>query len=78
MELPDGDGCVLIRKLRSMQGFAALPAIAVSGYSRDEWRILATSAGFDFYAVKPLSLDKLVEAIVTLTRGGADGENATF
>lgn len=78
MELPDGDGCGLLRALRSTQGYASVPAIAVSGYSRDEWRVLATSAGFDVYAVKPLSLDALVEAIVALTRGGADGENATF
>ncbi len=78
MDLPDGDGCALLHQLRKRPDLARMPAIAVSGYSRDEWRDQATSAGFDRYAVKPLSMDALVDAIVALTQGGADGENATF
>jgi two-component system OmpR family response regulator len=78
MDLPDGDGCALLHQLRGRKGNARIPAIAVSGYSRDEWREQATTAGFDLYAVKPLSMEALVDAIVALTQGGADGENATF
>lgn len=76
MELPDGDGCALLHQLRNRQGHARLPAIAISGYSRDEWRTQATTAGFDRYAVKPVPMDALVDAIVAVTRGGVDGENA--
>ncbi|HEX2869975.1 MAG TPA: response regulator [Polyangiaceae bacterium] len=78
MDLPDGDGCALLHQLRNRKGSVRLPAIAVSGYSRNEWREQAMTAGFDRYAVKPLSMDALVDAIVALTQGGADGENATF
>jgi CheY-like chemotaxis protein len=78
MELPDGDGCNLLHQLRTRPGDVRTPAIAFSGYSRDEWRSQATDAGFDLYAVKPMSMDALVDAIARLTRAGADGESATF
>jgi CheY-like chemotaxis protein len=78
MDLPDGDGCALLHQLRSRTGYARMPAIAVSGYSRDEWRAQATTAGFDLYAVKPVSMDALVDAIIAVTQGGVDGEDATF
>ncbi len=78
MDLPDGDGCALLHQLNKRKGAGRIPAIAVSGYSRDEWRAQATTAGFDRYAVKPLSMDALVDAIVSLTRGGVDDQNAIF
>ena len=78
MELPDGDGCGLLQQLRTRPALARTPALAISGYSRDEWRSQATTAGFDRYEVKPVPMDSLVEAIVCLTQGGEDGENVTF
>lgn len=77
MELPDGDGCALLRQLHTVKGGAPLPAVAVSGYSQDEWRAQATIAGFQRYAVKPVSLDLLVAMIVEITQGAAGDETAT-
>ena len=76
--MPDGDGCALLHQLHDRKEQARIPAIAISGYSRDEWRAQATTAGFNRYAVKPVPMDALVDAIVAITRGGVDGENATF
>ena len=76
LELPDGDGCDLLRQLRSREGFARLPAIAISGYSQQQWRSQAATSGFDRYAVKPFSIDSLVNAIASLKGGGADDQNA--
>jgi len=85
LDLPDGDGCALLRQLRSREGYAQLPAIAVSGYSQDQWRSYATTCGFDRYAIKPFSIDSLVASVASLVasvaglrRGGADDENAAI
>lgn len=78
MELPDGDGCGLLRQLRARKDFARTPAIAVSGYSQEEWRSQADMAGFDRYSVKPVSLNVLVEAIAALTASATDDETVTF
>lgn len=59
LELPDGDGCGVLQKLRSRPGSSDLPAIALTGYSDAGWRKAAQDCGFDRYAVKPFSLDEL-------------------
>ena len=77
MELPDGDGCALLRELRQRDGCRALPAIAVSGYSDKLWRTQATGVGFNRYAIKPFSMDYLVDLVLLLRRGG-DDQGATL
>ncbi len=77
MDLPDGDGYALLQQLHSRAGLGRLPAIAVSGYSRAQWRSRATGLGFDHYAVKPFAIASLVSEIVSLKGGAADGGNAT-
>lgn len=71
LELADGDGCGLLAELRSRDG-GALPAIAVTGYSEQKWRNKAADCGFVRYAVKPFSLEVLVDWICEVTRGSAD------
>jgi CheY-like chemotaxis protein len=75
IELPDGDGYALLRQVRSREGCARLPAIAVSGYSQDQWRSRATASGFNRFAVKPFPIESLIAAIVSL-KGAADDESA--
>ena len=77
IELPDGDGYALLRQVRSREGCARLPAIAVSGYSQDQWRSRATASGFNRFAVKPFAIESLIAAIVSL-KGAADDESATI
>lgn len=59
--MPDMDGYALIREARQLQ--AAVAAIAVSAYVRDEDRARALSAGFNAYCVKPLDTTAFVGAI---------------
>lgn len=59
LELPDGDGCGVLRQLRDRPGSSDLPAIALTGYSDASSRKLAHDCGFDRYAVKPFSLYEL-------------------
>ena len=76
LDLPDGDGYALLGQLRN-RAERRLPAIAVTGYSQEQWRSQAARSGFDRYAVKPFPIDSLVSAIAALKGGGADDQSAT-
>jgi two-component system CheB/CheR fusion protein len=67
LELADGDGCALVKQLRSREALADLPAIAVTGYSDQKWRNKAAECGFARYALKPFSIDILVDWVAELS-----------
>jgi CheY-like chemotaxis protein len=67
--IPDGNGFDLMRELRS-RGHA-LPAIAVSGYGRDEDLAHSRAAGFSAHLIKPIDPDRLLTAISVVSKGGA-------
>ncbi len=66
IELPDGSGHDLLRRLREN---GRLPAIAMSGRYGDADVDDARAAGFDEYVGKPVSIARLVGAIGRVTRG---------
>jgi CheY-like chemotaxis protein len=66
LELPDGDGCELLRRLRERDG-RDLPAIALTGYSDAKWRSRAADCGFERYAVKPFALSQVSDWLNELT-----------
>jgi CheY-like chemotaxis protein len=55
--LPDRNGFVLLREIRSTH--PTLPAIALSGYGMDEDVKRAKDAGFTAHLVKPVPFDQL-------------------
>jgi CheY-like chemotaxis protein len=67
LELPDGDGCALLRQLKVRDMRFKMPAIAVTGYSESRWRNQAAGCGFERYVVKPFALESLVAAIAELS-----------
>ena len=66
--LPQIDGYELIRKLRKMAGLAGVPAIALTGYAREEDRELALSAGYDAHIAKPAEIRSLLTLVKKLTK----------
>jgi CheY-like chemotaxis protein/nitrogen-specific signal transduction histidine kinase len=66
--MPGEDGYALLGGLRGTHSCAA-PAIAVTGYARDEDRERALSAGFQAHISKPYNIEELVKLIATLSRG---------
>ena len=65
--LPDIDGHEVARRLRrGRNGHATL--IALTGYGQPEDRQRARAAGFDIHLVKPVTLERLDEAIATSSR----------
>jgi signal transduction histidine kinase/CheY-like chemotaxis protein len=65
--MPDVDGYELIRKLRRMPGLERVPAIALTGYAREEDRDLALAAGYDAHIAKPADISHLFTLIKRLT-----------
>ena len=66
--MPGMDGYELIRAVRSRLGAAgrAMPAIAVTAYSREEDRRLAADAGFNAHLAKPVEPSELVRIIARM------------
>ena len=69
--MPDMDGYTLIRKIREIERETkaqALPAVALSAFTREDDRSKAIEAGFDQHIAKPLDTQKLVATLVELLR----------
>jgi CheY-like chemotaxis protein len=81
--MPVHDGYELVARLRREHParMTATPAIAVSGYARDEDNARALRAGFDAHIAKPFGMNALFDLIVRLVReraplAGGDRESA--
>ena len=64
--LPGEDGYSLLRRVRALPAGdgGATPAVAITGYARDEDREACLAAGFQAYASKPVGLDELFGLIL--------------
>jgi CheY-like chemotaxis protein len=73
--LPGMNGYDLIERVvahRRAHGQKAIPACAVSAHVRDVDRDRALDAGFDSYVAKPMSAQRLIEAVGELASVAAD------
>lgn len=62
--LPDGDGCDLLREVRSLYPIRGL---AVTGYGTARDLLRCVEAGFDAHLVKPVGLEDVREALAAIT-----------
>lgn len=70
ISMPGEDGYDLIRYMRATgSAYAAIPAIALTAFARDEDRARMLSAGYQQHLVKPVDTLKLVEAVALLSKG---------
>jgi two-component system, OmpR family, KDP operon response regulator KdpE len=69
--LPDGDGMVLLRRLRE---WSKIPVIVLSARDREDDKVLALDAGADDYLTKPFGTSELLARIrVALRHARAHG-----
>jgi CheY-like chemotaxis protein len=61
LALPDGSGLDLVGELRGRGG--SVPAIALSGYGSNRDKNRSTAAGFSAHLTKPVSIERLSDAI---------------
>jgi two-component system CheB/CheR fusion protein len=74
ISMPGMDGYALLRAVRQIPRYAALPAIAVTGLAREKDIAQARESGFDAHVGKPMSVERLTEIIGDLLPGrGARG-----
>ena len=66
--MPEVDGYELMRTLRKTPGLEHVPAIALTGYARDEDRNLALEAGYNAHISKPADMPLLLFLMKKLTR----------
>jgi len=66
--MPDEDGYSLIRQVRRLSPSegGAVPAVALTAYSREEDRRKMISAGFQMHVAKPVEASELLQAIAIL------------
>jgi len=66
--MPEIDGYELLRRVRQLTGArgAAIPAIALTAYSREQDRRLALEAGFQTHVAKPVEPAELVRVVAGL------------
>lgn len=64
--MPSMDGLQLIAELRRKEGFATIPAIALTGYASQHDADTAIAAGFDLHLSKPIDPAELAAALEDL------------
>jgi CheY-like chemotaxis protein len=72
--MPEMDGYAFIRRIRSREAGAMVPAVALTAYARIEDADRAIRAGYQEHLAKPVDASKLLEAVRTWTsaRPGVD------
>jgi CheY-like chemotaxis protein len=67
--LPDEDGYSLIKKIRALPSIqqAAIPAIALTGYGKEEGE-RALAAGFQVFKNKPIEPKRLLPLLLSLLK----------
>jgi PAS domain S-box-containing protein len=73
INLPDGSGLDLCRKLRAVPEFKKLPLIALSADALPEHIARALQTGFSHYLVKPLQIQRLLMILAALPTAQAAG-----
>ena len=66
INLPDGSGLDLCRRLRAQTEFRKLPLIALSADALPDHIARALQTGFNHYLVKPLQIPRLLGILATL------------
>jgi PAS domain S-box-containing protein len=70
--LPEEDGHDLVRKIRALDKSSggATPAVALTGYAREQDQKAALDAGYQEFVAKPVNLDELTNAILRAAKSG--------
>ena len=63
VEMPELDGLEATRRIRELEGFEAVPIVAVSAYGADQYRDHALAAGCNEYVSTPFEPDELERLI---------------
>ncbi|HVA66679.1 MAG TPA: response regulator transcription factor [Elusimicrobiota bacterium] len=68
IRLPDGDGRVLLKRLKQNQATAAIPVILLTGLDSESDKVLGLNLGADDYIAKPFGAMELMARIQAVLR----------
>ena len=66
ISMPEMDGFEFLQRLRKIDGRAAVPVVAITGFGRNDDIARATTAGFYSHVTKPLNLKVLAKVLQRL------------
>jgi CheY-like chemotaxis protein len=66
LSMPDEDGYSLLRRIKDAAPSRAVPAIALTGFTRPEDKARVLKAGFAAYVPKPIDPDELARVVATV------------
>jgi signal transduction histidine kinase/ActR/RegA family two-component response regulator len=74
--MPGEDGYTLMKNLRAREGERGghIPAIALTAYARQEDRLRALSAGYEYHIAKPVEPVELLAVVASLTNRAGTSE----
>ena len=73
--MPAMDGFELIQRLRELEGYQSVPAIALSGYATNKDVRTSLAAGFDAHVSKPVDPAELLKLIKRLIEKSAEPQS---
>ncbi|MDX6385574.1 MAG: hypothetical protein QOK48_3147 [Blastocatellia bacterium] len=73
--MPEMDGFHMIKQLRELDGYQAIPAIALSGYASQKDAMTAIAAGFNAHVSKPVDPAELVIMVNGLLEKAGGAKN---
>jgi len=68
IQMPGIDGFEFIRRIRALKPLSSVPAIALTGFGREEDIEEALAQGFDAHVTKPVAPNELAALVQRLTR----------
>jgi CheY-like chemotaxis protein len=71
LSMPDEDGYSLLRRIRQLGNGNAVPAIALTGYTRPKDKARVLAAGFAAHVSKPAEPEALVSILGKVLSGRA-------
>lgn len=63
LQMPGMDGLEAARRIRALEGYSAVPILALTANSSDECRVLCRENGMQDFLSKPIQADQLLRAI---------------
>ena len=74
LDLTDGDGCELLRRIRLLH--PRVRGIAVSGYVGEQYERQCREAGYETLLAKPLAFEQVLAAVRGVSADGASADGA--
>jgi CheY-like chemotaxis protein len=71
IDLPDGNGCELLERLRAFYGGCDVAAVALTGHGEEAWIEECQRAGYRHFLLKPVRFEEVLTVVRTTQSAGS-------